>query len=203
MDEDYGNDLNGAPHTAETRAMKDDLDADLPEDAETDDPEAPYGRKPDGSPYRVSSARRAQLLANRHNGGGSKSYTAPKPVKGKKTSAAVKGPDYRPALHGLLAIPQMALGVLAGRNPTFALDAITLAKFTGPLVDAVQDAAGQDQRLAAALEKLNTVGPYGALVGVAVAMGTQLAANHGKLPAGQFGTSTPDDLMADAERLAG
>lgn len=177
----------------------------LPPDADTDDPSAPYGRHPEtGKPYKISAAKRAQLIANRHKG--SSGIRPPGKTSGPKKGSAAsvrRGPDYRPALRGLLALPTMALGVLATRNQAFALDAVTLHLYQTPLVDAVQDAAEQDERLAAVLERLNTVGPYGALVGVAVTMATQFAANHGRIPAGEkFGTRTAEELLVEAEKQA-
>lgn len=183
------------------------VDNDLPEDAETDDPEAPYGRKPDGTPYKRSSETRARLAANLSRGRarrGATAVKAPGKIAGRKPTAA--NVKYRDGVEMLLAIPKTVLSMLGQRSRACALDAMTLDVHGPKLADAVQDAADNDERIAQALDKILAVGPYGELIGAVLALGTQMAYNHGRLPipaehAAKLGVMDAHTLVETVEAL--
>lgn len=169
------------------------------------DPEAPFGRKSNGEPYKTSPEHRAkigaQVKAKRWGGGKS----GP-PLRRKKPPAATSSrkTDYRPALVGLLQIPTMVLGFLGKKNPAFAADAATFAVHGELMAQAVQDTADQDERLAEYLDKVLKVGPYGAIISAATIVGLQIASNHGKIPANpDMGIFTKEQLIAELARRQG
>ncbi|WP_333746434.1 hypothetical protein, partial [Streptomyces sp. IBSBF 2950] len=62
------------------------------------------------------------------------------------------------------------------------VDGFCVAQHTPPIADAVADLAVERPEVAAALEKILTVGPYGALIGAMLPLAVQIAHNHKKVP---------------------
>jgi hypothetical protein len=173
------------------------------------DPEAPFGRKADGTPYKVDPSIYTKRDANR---GRSRSRAgrkaAPAPPKKTASGPAAAPPsrgrvDYRPGIRGLIAIPVGALtaagvSVPEGRlRDALLADAATVDAFAAPLAEAGQLAADADPRVAALLDRVLQAGPYGAALAVGIQLAAQLAANHGWLKPGFMGTRDPRDLVAE------
>jgi len=162
------------------------------------DPAAPFGRKPNGQPYQRDPKQYQTRSANQRKRQGA---TAPRPRKSSSGDKAM-AVDYRPAVAGLLSIPTAMLAVGATVNKSLALDAMAVSIHTPAIASAVNELALSDDRVAAVLDKLLAVGPYGALFGALLPLGMQIAANHGMMPArAEFGTLPPDKLAELAEQL--
>jgi hypothetical protein len=175
---------------------------------------APYGiNEKTGKPYTRPKAERdaigAKLAAARAakrlpSGGPPGRAPAGKRGRGRppKAPAAVAGrvepgPNYRPGVAGLLQVPAFALGVLGRVDKAFALDAAAITLYTPAIADAVHDLAITDERVAAVLERVLSVGPYGALFAAIMPLAMQIAANHGKIPTNEsMGILSADKLLA-------
>lgn len=156
------------------------------------DPEAPYGRKADGTPKARPGRKPADGSAPRQ--------TAPKPGRKATTPRArVAAPDYRAGIAGVLQVPTAALAMAGRFKPVLAYDAAAIAIHTPSIAEALNTLAQEEPRVAAVLDRVLAIGPYGAIVGVAVALTAQIAVNHKRLPAeagAAFGAVEPDTLMA-------
>lgn len=76
----------------------------------------------------------------------------------------------------------------------YKADAATIAGHAEELADACVQVAAVDPKFAAALDRVCGIGPYGALIGVAFGIGSQVLRNHRperKIP----GTVHPDELL--------
>ena len=177
------------------------------------DPAAPYGRNPrTGKPYKMSAEDRAQLgqklaqaradAAARRGGyepSGRRAPGRPPKSTGPKPSRP-KGPDYRMAVAGMLQLPAYALGVGARVVPSLGLDAIALSMHTPAIADAVGQLAEDDPRIAAILDRVMAVGPYGALFAAITPLVMQILCNHGMLkPSPMMGTLSEEELYAVVE----
>jgi hypothetical protein len=117
----------------------------------------------------------------------------PKAKAGRKK--AVVATDYREGLLALIGLPIMILRMLGNFFPSLTRDAAALAIHRPVLAEATNSAAQTNPRLAAALDRVLAVGPYGELIGVATIIGLQIAANHGRIPAcPSMGILTEDQL---------
>lgn len=163
--------------------------------------EAPYGVNPKtGKPYKVSAERRAQMSRDMVRGRQAAREKAGRVSKGttRRATSKTTPTDYRAGVVGLLQIPAFVLGILGRRNEAFGLDAATVTLHSGNIAEAVNETAQQDERIAAALDKMLEVGPYGALFAAMMPVALQIAANHGKIPANKdLGILSPGDI-ADA-----
>lgn len=165
---------------------------DLPEpNGDGADPEAPWGRRADGTPRNKPGPR--------PTGGGGKPTAPPPPKKAGKPKPPPKRtrPDYRPGITALLSLPAGlvgAAGATLGRRELVA-DAATIMAHAPGLAGGLDELAGQDPRVAAVLDRVLQAGPYGALITAVVPMAAQILANHGILKPGQMGTMPPEDLV--------
>lgn len=184
-------------------AFSDGQEMPAPEDGT--DPDAPYGRKqdgtpkakpgrptgtPDSKPRHRSTQRRTRVAA-----------AAPRRRESKPRAKTSKqqGPDFRPGIVGILQVVAAPLAVAGIKSPACALDAATITVYAEPLAEAMQQTAEQVPQFAAVLDKVLTVGPYGALLAAAMPLAVQLLANHGVLPeqvATAMGAMSPEELMA-------
>lgn len=114
--------------------------------------------------------------------------SAPSPRR-TPTTRAPKVKDYRSGIEG---IGQLAAGALFFVAPA---DAAAVGFHTPPIAAALNDLAQQDPRVAAVLDRILAVGPYGALLAAVMPLVLQILTNHGKVPAGMLGTLEPDQLV--------
>lgn len=151
------------------------------------DPNAPYGRTRDGKP------RRKPGPPPRKTPPGPRSSAPPK-TPGPRPKAA--GPDYATAFAGLMQLPAAGLALAGMRRPELKADAAALALHTGPVSQAVGQLAHDQPQVAAILDRIMAVGPYGALIAAVSPLVLQVLCNHGIVPAGAAGTIPPDQLVA-------
>ena len=188
------------------------------------DPDAPWGINPDTNrPYTKSPEERAawgeKMAAAREaaRSAGKSSRKAPpkrrtssaRPRTAKPASTALTAEQkYAMAVAGLLSLPAAGLAI-AGRilhSETLSLDSMTLALHTPDIAEAVGNVAPDTPIIAAALDKVGEIGPWGAVLMAVVPLGLQIAANHGYIkPSAAMGILSPDELlqrMADMEPAA-
>lgn len=156
------------------------------------DPEAPYGRKADGTPKRKPGPAKGANAAPRAAGS---RPAAPRPTRKSGTARArAAAPDYRQGVMGLLQIPAFVLASAGRLNPALEFDGIAVATHAPAVAEALNSLALEEPRVAAVLDKVLSVGPYGALLGALVPLAAQIAVNHKRLPAGTLGTAEPEAL---------
>jgi hypothetical protein len=101
---------------------------------------------------------------------------------------------------GAKGLAQVTAGVAmvaaqATGNLAFTADAVTIVSHSDALADACVQTAKASPAFAAALDKVCAAGPYAAMIGVGVAIVSQLARNHKpSLPIP--GTVHPDELLS-------
>lgn len=146
---------------------------------------APYGRKSDGTPRRKPGPPKG---------------TAPRAPRARSGPAPKRGAtDYRPGIQGLfqaVCIP-LSFGAPA--------DAAAVATYAPGIAEALNDLAKERPEVAAVLEKILQVGPYGALIAAVVPLGVQLAHNHNLIPeqmAVQLGATPKRQILAQLRAQA-
>jgi len=120
--------------------------------------------------------------------------TTPPPRTGAKS--APPPTNRQKAIAELIGIPMIPLSVLAAvqtvQNPDqispFTLDVYTLEMHSAPLSEAISDLADNYPVLGAILDKVGSATPFMALTGAIMAIGVQIAENHGVLPDGMRGS---------------
>lgn len=125
-----------------------------------------------------------------------------RPPKAAKSAPSGLSRDVRvQGINGLVGVSAAVLA-MAGKgtgDQALSADGVTLAMHADPIAQAVADTADQDERFARVVDRLCTAGPYAALIGVMVGVGSQVARNHGiEIP----GTMAPDELLKAAEEQA-
>lgn len=160
----------------------------------------------DGPDDKAPPKRQSRTESTR---GGAKPRTArARTTKAEKARTAASG---RPALsddqrtQGVAGLVQVAAAIplmfgKATGSAAFTADAVTIASNADQITSAVVETARQDARFAAALDKVCSVGPYAALIGVAVSVGSQVVRNH-KPSLALPGTVDPKQLL-DAQAQA-
>lgn len=98
--------------------------------------------------------------------------TAPKPAKAPSNA-------HKRYFDGVSGLMQIASAGLAMANP---VDGFCVAQHTPPIASAVADLAVDRPEVAAALDKVLAVGPYGALIGAVLPLVVQIAHNHNRVP---------------------
>jgi hypothetical protein len=116
--------------------------------------------------------------------------------------------DFRPALLGIMQLPQAGLALAARMvksetlKTSLALDGMTLGIHAPNLAEAINTTAQHDEKLAKICEKLSTVGPYSLVITAVLTPAFQILANHHAVPANPaMGILGPEDLMETAARM--
>lgn len=139
------------------------------------------------------------------------SATTPPPVVGRATrtnarsgSVSVSRPQ-TPAQRREDSLNTIAqLIALGATMVNWDADARAVTTLGPPVNHEIALIADTNEKLATTLDKLETIGPYGALIVPLMALSLQLAANHGLVsPNVGFGVRHPDQLKAEmqAEKL--
>jgi hypothetical protein len=123
--------------------------------------------------------------------------------KGKPSSSSSKprakkyGTDYTEGIAGILGLPAMVLGVVGAQTNNVALvaDGVVIGHYAPGIASAVNELAQDRPEIAAALDKILKVGPYGALIGAMMPMVTQLMANHKLIKPGTMGTQSAEGVL--------
>ena len=158
--------------------------------------DAPYGRKADGTP-RQRPAGPGRGRKSPQNTNKATPTPSPKPTTETPEKASQRRTE---GVQGLMQIGAglcLAVGK-AKKNDAFKADAYVLAANAEPLAEACASVAAENAQFANALDKITQVGPYGALMAIAVPMVTQLIRNH-KPSASLPGTKDPKELAAALE----
>jgi hypothetical protein len=118
-----------------------------------------------------------------------------------KPKKAPERKDYRTPILGIgqLAAAPCLLAGQALRRPELIADAAAITINTPPIADAINELAHEDAQVAAILDKLLVVGPYGALLAATMPLIAQIVTNHraSVLPITQaFGAVDPERLVA-------
>lgn len=124
--------------------------------------------------------------------------SAPSPRRSTPSARARKSheTDYTSGINGIF---QMIALPLAFTAPA---DAAAVGHHAPQIADALNDLAKERPEVAAVLERLLSVGPYGALIGAVLPLGVQLLHNHGVVPESVATTmgATPKRLIMDSLR---
>lgn len=180
-----------------------------PEDGinpESPDPEAPWGRKADGTP-KAKPGRPSGTPDSNPRTRTRRRMTAaapPRRTSKPKQPKQQQGPDYVPGLMGWAQIIAAPMAIAGMRSPVWALNAAAVTVHARPIAEGAQSAAEQDPRTAAILDKVCKAGPYTALLTPVVALGVQILANHQIIPpqaAAAMGAMTPDELIAAVQDI--
>lgn len=105
------------------------------------------------------------------------------------------GTDYREGILGMLQIPAMGLALAGAKNPVFAADSIVIQSYSPGIAEALNNLAHDKPEVAAALDRVLAVGPYGAIIAAVLPMAMQLLTNHGVIPAGIMGTVPVEQII--------
>lgn len=161
------------------------------------DSEAPWGRRADGTPRAKPGAKPGAKPA------GPRKAAAPGPRKAAGAARKPAGVDYRPALMGLGHLPVGIVSMAAKlirddrRRTAVQLDAITVKVHLPGVAEAVNDIAQENAKVANALDRIVSVGPYGAVIAAVAPILLQCLVNHGQMdPNPSMGLLSADQLLA-------
>jgi len=120
-----------------------------------------------------------------------------------RAATALTGDQRKDGVRGLVQLTAVIPLMLARTtgDAAYQADAVTLANSADAVAEACADVAAADPRFAAALDRVCSAGPYGALITVAFGVGAQLFRNHRPRVAIP-GTVHPDELLAAAQQQA-
>lgn len=155
----------------------------LPDAEETTDPgsEIPAPPRNDDKPSYEDYMAMPAPYGRFNNGRPRKS-----PPGGKKKPATARkktAPDYEEGLNGFVQMAAFGLAVAGDKNPVLLADSVAVAEH-GPNLSAALNAIAQERpEVAAVLDKVLAVGPYGLLIGAIAPLVMQVLSNHGvKMP---------------------
>lgn len=172
----------------------------------TEDPtisdEAPYGRKADGTPKAKPGRKPSPVGPSARVSDGA----SPRPTVGpsaprKRAPSARKtkgGTDYSEGIAGILQMAAMPFALAGTKDLAFAADAVAIVNATPDVASALNELAQTQPAIAAALDKILAVGPYGILISALIPMFVQILANHKVMPiemAKGLGAQTPEQLL--------
>jgi hypothetical protein len=123
----------------------------------------------------------------------------PRAEQARVTKATSPALDDEARAAGVRGVMQIGAGItlLAGKatgKDAFKADAVAIASAADDTAAACVQIAKTDPKFAAALDKVCSVGPYGALITIAAGLGAQIARNH-KPDRAIPGTVHPDVLL--------
>lgn len=151
-----------------------------------DDPAAPYGRRADGTP-RSKPGRRP----------GQKSGTGTPRRQSTRATTPPTLTDYKTPILGLMQIPAGALAIAGMQKPVFLADSAAITIHAEPIATALDQLAQERPEVAAVLDRILQVGPYGVLIAAVAPLALQILANHNVLPGGHMGTVPPQQLVVN------
>lgn len=124
-----------------------------------------------------------------------KGARTPSPRKLSGRSAKSSGVDYRPGIMGMLQLPAGVLAFAGMNKPELAADAATVTIYGPNIAEALNELAKERPEIAAVLDRVLSVGPYGMVIAAVMPMVLQILANHGVLPSGLMGTVPKEALL--------
>jgi hypothetical protein len=145
------------------------------------DEEAPYGRHPDGRPKAKPGRKPGQAS------GTGKPRT--------RTTATRAAKDYETPILGIFQVPAGVLAFAGMQKPVFAADAAAISIHSPGIAKALHDLGNERPEIAAILDRVLQVGPYGVLIAAVAPLVLQLLANHEAIPPGAMGTVHPTQLI--------
>ena len=83
---------------------------------------------------------------------------------------------------GIVQMVAIPLAVAGQKNVALQRDAAALTLYSPGLIEAINETAKTDERLAALLDKILAVGPYGLIFAAAMPLILQILVNHGAMP---------------------
>lgn len=133
----------------------------------------------DGNPRFNKDGSYAKKRGRKKGSGGSSAGTDNVRAMPRKSAkkTATGGTDYRPGIEGIF---QLVAVPLAFTSP---LDAWAVGAHSPSIAEALNDLARERPEVAAVLDRILQVGPYGALIGAVLPLAAQIMTNHKKLPA--------------------
>ena len=169
------------------------------------DLDAPFGRRADGRPRKRRAPGDSLRYESRPPGSARTRTRAPRPKPAPKQRVPTpRAPDIAKGARGLLNTLSALLMVLprVTRNDAYALDAMAVEMNADALTTGLVEVAEQVPLVKAGLEYFAKASPFAGLVEALGSVATQIAANHGVVPAGTMGTLPADQLQtAFAERI--
>ena len=149
------------------------------------DPEAPYGRKNDGTPKKRPGPPK---------GSSGPGNTRTRVGAGPRAATKARQVDYRP---GILGISQ-ALSLPLSMSEKTLPDAWAIDSYAPGVAEALNQLAEERPEVAAMLDRILAAGPYGALIAALLPMLIQIAYNHGLIPesiAEKTGAHSPQAII--------
>jgi hypothetical protein len=143
------------------------------------DEDAPYGRHPDGRPKGKPGRKPGQKAGTGQ----------------RRTAPAKAAKDYESQILGLFQIPAGVLAIAGMQKPVLAADSAAITVHAPPIASALNDLAHERPEVAAVLDKVLQVGPYGIVIAAVAPLAFQILCNHGALPPGALGTTPPEQLL--------
>lgn len=158
------------------------------------DPEV-HATEPDGRPKTTRDGRLAKKRGPKSTP--PRAAASPRrssPRTARSTSSRPKAPDFRPGITGMF---QLIAAPLAFTQP---LDSWAVTTHAPGIAEALNDLAQERPEVAMVLQRVLSVGPYGALLAATVPLVVQLLHNHDLIPeqaaAGIPGVAPKSELKA-------
>lgn len=141
---------------------------------------APYGRFKNGKP--------------RKNPPGGK-------APGTRTKARQKAATpYAEGINGIFQVAATGCIVLGQGKPAYVADAVAISEHGPNIANALELLANERPEVAAVLDRVMQIGPYGVVIAAVVPLVAQILANHNLVPAGFIGTKQTPDPASNGAR---
>ncbi len=141
------------------------------------DPDAPYGRKADGTP---------KAKPGRPSSGATGTASSSRAKKSKAST------EYAPAIEGLFQLIAFPVAF------AYPADAAAITHYAPGIAKELDALAQVRPEVAAALDRVLSVGPYGAVIAATLPLVIQLLVNHGVIPIGavsSFGVVPKETIL--------